>query len=540
MRFLKLLLFLLPVGFATAQTTNQCPLSGSASSTGASSVLDNRLKGCYNWRFTYVSTGFSALSIQVEGSPDNSTWTALTVVTGDGANPSTTITYATSGFHINPSFIRVNLTAATGTGLVNWQLTGTAGAAPTSVFGAGGGGGGGGGVVTQPWTVGTGGVTAGQLVCVSRTGSPATAITCTTTGVITNAQIDATIIGIAQTTVSAGGTVNVIVQGPATCTFDAINPVVAGHTANYSLSVNGDCQDSGVNSTNFGIPFVGVATTSGTGLQSIWVMGSGLFGSRNHPISPLRTTNPGGLSPENFQLQIATTTQTMQTAGGFATGTSLPLASGLFVVGDCVMVDSGGSNSLVDAGAPCGGVTSVSATAPVNSTGGTTPVISVTKVGTGGSLVSAAALGTAGNCANWSTSGIGDAGAPCGSGSGGVTSVSGTSPIASSGGTTPAISCATCTVTIASGTATLGTGAITSGTCATVVTVAGTGIATTDNIMADFNADPTSITGYGVNTAGVLTVYKYPTSGNVNFKVCNSTGGSVTPGAATLNWRVAR
>lgn len=448
MRFLKLLLFLLPIGMV-AQTTNQCPLSSSFSSTGAGTSLDNRLKGCYNWRFTYTSTGFSALSIQVEGSPDNSTWTALTVVTGDGANPSTIITFATSGFHINPSFIRVNLTAATGTGLVNWQLTGTAGAAPTSVFGSGGGGGGGGGVVVQPWTAGAGGVTAGQLLCVSRgTVSPATAITCPTAGVITNAQIDATIIGIAQGTVSAGGTVQVIVQGPATCTFDGINAVVAGHTANYSLSGNGLCQDSGTESTDFGVPFVGVATTSGTGLQSIYVMGSGLFGSRNHPIAPLLTTNPGGLFPENFQLQIAHTTQTMQTGSGFASGTSLPLASGLFVVGNCVMVDAGGSNSLVDAGAPCGTgagtvtgvtgtspiassggtapaiscptcVTGVSATAPVNSTGGTSPVISVTKVGAGSSLVAAASLGAAGNCANWNANGVGDAGSPCGSGSGG-------------------------------------------------------------------------------------------------------------------------
>jgi hypothetical protein len=139
MRFLRLLLFLVPIGFALGQTTNQCPLSGSFSSTGASTSLDNRLKGCYNWRFTYVSTGFSALSIQLEGSPDGSTWTALTVISGDGANPATAITYATAGFHVNPSFVRVNVTAATGTGLINWQVFGTAGAAPTGTAANGGG-----------------------------------------------------------------------------------------------------------------------------------------------------------------------------------------------------------------------------------------------------------------------------------------------------------------------------------------------------------------------------------------------------------------
>jgi hypothetical protein len=96
------------------------------------------------------------------------------------------------------------------------------------------------------------------------------------------------------------------------------------------------------------------------------------------------------------------------------------------------------------------------------------------------------------------------------------------------------------TQTIASGTATLGTSSIASGSCATVVTVAGTGIATTDDLMADFNADPTSTTGYSPSSSGMLTIIKYPTSGNVNFKVCNNTAGGITPGAVTLNWRVVR
>jgi hypothetical protein len=96
------------------------------------------------------------------------------------------------------------------------------------------------------------------------------------------------------------------------------------------------------------------------------------------------------------------------------------------------------------------------------------------------------------------------------------------------------------TVTIASGTAALGTGAIASGACATVVTSAAVGTLTTDNILADFNADPTGIVGYVPSANGILTIVKYPTSGNVNFKVCNNTGSSITPGAITLNWRVVR
>lgn len=96
------------------------------------------------------------------------------------------------------------------------------------------------------------------------------------------------------------------------------------------------------------------------------------------------------------------------------------------------------------------------------------------------------------------------------------------------------------TLTIASGTSALGIGAITSAACATVVTTAGTGIATTDVVTASFNGDPTAVTGYVPLTTGMLTIIAYPTSGNVNFKVCNNTSASITPGAITLNWRVVR
>jgi hypothetical protein len=93
---------------------------------------------------------------------------------------------------------------------------------------------------------------------------------------------------------------------------------------------------------------------------------------------------------------------------------------------------------------------------------------------------------------------------------------------------------------VATGTATLGTSAISSGACASLVIVAGTGIATTDVIGWGFNGDPTSTLGYEPATTGMLTIISYPTSGNANFKVCNDTAASITPGAITLNWYVHR
>jgi hypothetical protein len=96
------------------------------------------------------------------------------------------------------------------------------------------------------------------------------------------------------------------------------------------------------------------------------------------------------------------------------------------------------------------------------------------------------------------------------------------------------------TTTIASGTATLGTSAIASGTAASTVTVSATGVLSTDNVMADFNSNPTGVVGYEPSASGMLTIIKYCSAGNVNFIVVNNTGSSITPGAITLNWRVVR
>lgn len=88
------------------------------------------------------------------------------------------------------------------------------------------------------------------------------------------------------------------------------------------------------------------------------------------------------------------------------------------------------------------------------------------------------------------------------------------------------------------GTAVLGTSAIASGACATVVTATATGTLTTDVVNWGFNGDPTAVTGYSASTDGMLTIISYPTANTVNFKVCNNLAASVTPGAITLNWEV--
>jgi hypothetical protein len=95
-------------------------------------------------------------------------------------------------------------------------------------------------------------------------------------------------------------------------------------------------------------------------------------------------------------------------------------------------------------------------------------------------------------------------------------------------------------ITVASGTAALGTSAIASGACATVVTATATGALSTDSIAFTANTDISGVTGYAPVTTGGLIVYNYPTADTVNFKVCNPTSSSITPGAVTLNWDVIR
>lgn len=93
---------------------------------------------------------------------------------------------------------------------------------------------------------------------------------------------------------------------------------------------------------------------------------------------------------------------------------------------------------------------------------------------------------------------------------------------------------------IASGAQALGTTAVASGACSSAVAATATGVATTDRITANFNADPTAVTGYLPSTNGGLSIYVYPTTNTVNFKYCNSTAASITPGAVTINWAVVR
>lgn len=103
-----------------------CVVQGSFTASGTSVVIDNRKSGCYQWRVAYTSVGFSVISIQLESSPDNSTWSAFTgsTVVTDGSNPSTSTSDAIIGVHSTSAFVRLNLVTATGTGTLTYQVWG--------------------------------------------------------------------------------------------------------------------------------------------------------------------------------------------------------------------------------------------------------------------------------------------------------------------------------------------------------------------------------------------------------------------------------
>jgi hypothetical protein len=88
---------------------------------------------------------------------------------------------------------------------------------------------------------------------------------------------------------------------------------------------------------------------------------------------------------------------------------------------------------------------------------------------------------------------------------------------------------------LGSGAVSLPTSAVTSGACSSVVTLTATGATTGSHIVATPAADPTGVTGYGPSASGSVSVQAYVTLNTANFKVCNNTAGTITPGALTLN-----
>ena len=98
-----------------------------------------------------------------------------------------------------------------------------------------------------------------------------------------------------------------------------------------------------------------------------------------------------------------------------------------------------------------------------------------------------------------------------------------------------------CSGTIALPTTSMATGTKYGASASTPLQTTCTNLLTTDTIgPLTFNGDPTGTTGYAPTANGMLTIIVYPEAGKIDLYLLNNTGGTIVPGAATVNYKVIR
>ena len=106
-----------------------------------SAIQPGASNGCAGYRLTWQITGFTAATVQFEGSQDNSSWAAIdSSLVQEGTNP-TMWTSATKSNTIVVRcylpFVRVNITGVTGTGTIKTTIFGYAGTSAQLDLGGG-------------------------------------------------------------------------------------------------------------------------------------------------------------------------------------------------------------------------------------------------------------------------------------------------------------------------------------------------------------------------------------------------------------------
>lgn len=142
------LLLLLVLGCVCwAQSTPNCSQALTFTSATAGAAINTTAgaaAGCAGWRLTWSVTGFTAATVQFEGSQDNSSWAAFgSTLVQEGTNP----TSWTSGTTTNTivvraslPYVRVNITGVTGSGTIKTLILGYSGTSAQMDNGSGGGG----------------------------------------------------------------------------------------------------------------------------------------------------------------------------------------------------------------------------------------------------------------------------------------------------------------------------------------------------------------------------------------------------------------
>lgn len=127
-----------------------CSQSASLTTTGTGTVIpttgSGSSSGCVGWRLTWYVTGFSGLTIALQGSQDNSSWANIgSTYVQEGTNPTVWTSSTGSNTIVVRAYfpyVRVNVSSVTGSGRVTWLLYGYPGTSAQMDLGGGSGPGG--------------------------------------------------------------------------------------------------------------------------------------------------------------------------------------------------------------------------------------------------------------------------------------------------------------------------------------------------------------------------------------------------------------
>lgn len=325
----------------------QCTFRGNFTTTGPAGQFNNNTANpnCNAFALTWNTTGYTAISIQIEGSDNLSTWTAYsgasTVVVG--TNPSTalsgTIKISASS---KIAYVRVNLVSATGTGAVNWQVFGYSGT--SAGLGLGGGSGGSVTTVTASNPIVSSGGTTPDISCPTCTTGGVTAVTATTPLASSGGATPVISIPVGNLSTVDGSTKLVSWNG------------VAPTNGDCAFWLNGDLKDSGAGCGVLNPNFSSIV--GGTNTVAAMLVGSGASLGPTGTGTVTATQVPtaaGATATTNGQIIYDTTNNNLHGAKNGADAVLLQTTATTAGNGNCAnWVNSGGSLKIGDAGAPCG------------------------------------------------------------------------------------------------------------------------------------------------------------------------------------------
>jgi len=388
------ILLLLPLGI-WAQGPS-CTQKGTLTTATVFTALPNNTANpnCNAFALTWNSTGFSAISIQLQGSDDNVTYTAFTGSTTVlvGSNPAASLSGAiVIQASTKLAYLQVKLNSVSGTGGVNFQLYGYNGVTPAAKTG-------GGAASSVSWANVTAGTnTRGFL----QVGSPT---------VIEPTPMSPG--GIYATQVVDGNDLTAIsVSTPAGPAVDFFNFLGSISSGGPTITESASGADSLINmliqAKGGGLLYLGSTSASMDNAGNLIVAGCTGCASAA-PVTSV-FTRTGAVVANTGDYTAAQVTNAVSTIAANTGSAAFTLDASASTVANAVKVPVGAGQTATVNGAISYDSTNNNYHAAQN--------------GADAKLASYTATPGNGNCANWSVSGglikLGDAGAACGSSSGG-------------------------------------------------------------------------------------------------------------------------